>query len=228
MKRISVKKLIFYIVSIIELILYLSFLCIDIFFNQINTTYIKYSCIILLFIFSFIYYKKWDLRHISFRFAYLFTLIADLFLLVLNNDYIIGVSFFLLAQISYFIYLNHNEDKKRIIKYLTIYFILAMPTSIIASILLQPFDILYIIVSFYFSLLIINCISCFEKRKEIGLSLFIGFFLFILCDINVGLNNLDYINSNSLLLYLVSIAMWLFYLPSQCIIVNSLDQVYKE
>lgn len=221
-------RIAFISLSILELFIYIVFLSIDIFSFDINTIFIKYSGIILLFLYSFLNYKKWDIEHISFRIAYLFTVLADLFLLVLNSHFIVGVSFFIIAQINYFIYLNHDTPKKRISAYIIMYvFICSILISSI-SIILKSFEPLYFVVVLYFILLIINTISSFNKKNKHGIRLFIGFILFILCDINVGLNNLEFVLNNNILYSFVSVAMWMFYLPSQYLIVNSLDKMYDK
>ena len=227
-KKLTYPQIAFIILSIVEIIIYIAFLSIDIFSLNIDTIYIKYSGIIILFIYSFLYFKKWDISHISFRIAYLFTVLADLFLLVLNSYFIVGVSLFICAQINYFIYLNPDINIKKLIEYISIYVAICSLTSCALFISLGYFDSLYFVVILYFVLLVINAISSLKKRNEHGITLFIGFILFILCDINVGLNNLSFVLNNRLLYSFVSVAMWFFYLPSQFLIVNSLDKTYNS
>lgn len=188
---------------------------------------IKYSTIIILFIFTFLEFKNWDLRHVLFRFAYLFTLCADLFLLVLNKHYEVGIGFFLCAQIFYFLYLLKGKSKKQIIILLSGYVASLIITNLVLIYALNMFSLRNELAVLYYFLLITNFCSSLLSYKVEGIILPIGFFLFILCDINVGLANLDIPYNSIAFLYFVRIAMWLFYLPSQVLIVSSLDKPYQ-
>ena len=84
---------------IIQFLIYISFIVLDIL--KIDSTYIKYAGIILCLIYA-IYNKKKN-RTI----AMCFTLIADFFLLILNDHYEIGLISFIIVQLTYFYFLGN-------------------------------------------------------------------------------------------------------------------------
>ena len=183
----------------IESIIYLTFIIFDLF--HINSIYLKYLGIFLCFLFAFLNKKKYISN------ALLFTLIADYFLLIKDEHYLIGVSSFLLVQTIYFFYLKNNNcelfKKVRVLIYALI-----LTFSIIFKL-----DVLYFLVLIYFSTLVLNTVSSFTSRD---LRIFsIGLTLFILCDVSVGLFN---ILPYGRVYLIVSLLMWVFYLPSQVLI----------
>jgi len=224
----DIKKTIYYSVLAIELILYMVYMIIDVSNPKIDTTFIKYAGMIVLGLFTLIEYRTWDKKHIAFRIAFLSTLIADMFLLVINDFYEIGISFFLITQISYFIYQIIGNNNKRTILITLITYILLVTAGIIGLISFNMVETANILALLYFFLLILNFIySVINPSKNAKNSvLSIGFSLFLCCDICVGLNNLDVILSNNTLYFFISYAMWMFYLPSQVLIVSSLDKKY--
>ena len=184
----------------VESILYLTFICFDIFTYQ-KTIYIKYLGIVLCFAYCLINNKG------ILKLSSLFTLVADYFLLVIDDYYEIGVSVFIIVQIFFCIYLS-KIDKVNFIKFLLFRFLIL----IVAIILFinNVLHLLYALVLVYFSNLIISFIeSLFTTNKLLK----IGLLLFICCDICVGLFNLRIAYD------FASMFMWIFYLPSQVLIV---------
>ena len=159
---------------LIEVLLYLTFIIMDI--NGVDSTYIKYTGIILCFLNALFDNKKLITA------ALLFTLIADYFLLVRDNDYLIGIISFLIVQCIYFVYLKKNNCKPYFIIRILLYVI-----TIIGSLIIKA-PILDMLALCYFETLLMNTISSYTNKKlrvfSIGLSLFIG------CDICVGLFNI--------------------------------------
>ena len=190
---------------LIEALLYLTFIVMDII--GIDSTYIKYAGIILCFLNALFDNKKLITA------ALLFTLIADYFLLVRDNDYLFGIISFLVVQCIYFVYLKKNNCKPYFIIRILLYVI-----TIIGSLVIKA-PILDMLALCYFESLLMNTISSYTNKKlrvfSIGLSLFIG------CDICVGLFNI--LPHNNLYSF-VSIMMWIFYLPSQVLISLSKDE----
>ncbi|MCD7840176.1 MAG: hypothetical protein LUG46_06045, partial [Erysipelotrichaceae bacterium] len=86
----------------------------------------------------------------------------------------------------------------------------------------NPIDILAII---YFPQLLINTMIAWKDYKNIGFIFTIGLTLFVCCDICVGLFNITDIG---LVHEFTRIGMWLFYLPSQVLIVLSGIQPSKK
>jgi hypothetical protein len=86
-----------------------------------------------------------------------------------------------------------------------------------------------VLASSYFIIFTINMIKSWfnvimnKRRTMYEISFAIGLFLFYLCDINVGLNNLssmqfDITSGIDILVKCSGILMWFFYLPAQVIL----------
>ena len=217
-KKELIQKYILYIYFFIQFILYISFLIIDLFFVSLNdvSSSIKYSTIILNLLFLIIFTMlDFKIDKLLVIFAFIFTIISDYFLLFKsdNESFIIGLIAFNIVQLIYFFrfhFLNFNLKK----------FLISLSLRIISSIFIiiiiyfflpSYFNFLNIISLIYFINLIFNfldpLINDYKIRKNQILAF--GFFLFILCDINVGIVNI--ISSN----FIFSFLMRFFYLPSQ-------------
>lgn len=181
---------------IIESIIYLTFLVLDI--KGISSTIVKYIGILLCFVYTLINKKNYG------RIALFFTCLADLFLLVLNKYYIVGVSFFIFVQVTYIFYL----DKLNIDLHFKLRILIPLIACIVLA-FLNNLSLLNIIVLFYFSQLVISALSLVNKKHKL---LCLGLCLFACCDICVGLHNIYIHNS------LIAFGQWFFYLPSQVLI----------
>jgi len=147
--------------------------------------------------------------------ALFFTCVADLFLVVLDR-YIIGVLFFILVQTFWFfeIFVKISIDNKKI-KIIGIEkaIVFVLNLLVVLFSLLNPDAYLYIISGVYFINLLINTVASTISKKWVMLC---GFVLFIACDICVGLHEIDLISFQKVNW------SWLFYLPSQTLLVLSL------
>lgn len=195
-KIVSVLDLIF---IILEAFVYITFIVFDI--KNIDSTLIKYLGIIFCLIYSLINRNKYLILAMS------FTAVADLFLLVINKYYELGVFIFIFAQISY-LYFQGNFNNKGNKAFLAIRCIL-IGIGIIFLFLYDLNKLLNVLTVIYFINLIINFIQSLYN-KQYWLSF--GFLLFICCDICVGLNNILPYNK------LINLGIWIFYLPSQVLI----------
>ncbi|MBO5286087.1 MAG: hypothetical protein J6B16_04235 [Clostridia bacterium] len=168
--------------------------------------------------------------------ALFFTVIADLFLVLLNcfapfdSLQTVAMAVFSFAHICYFLRLFFSEvDLKRRKAHLLVR-VLVVIAGIFISLAVTGFkvDWLLTITVFYFANLVLNCIfACFNFKVD---KLFaIGLILFVLCDIFVGLEvGISYeegayiIVEESSFLYKLShpdiSIIWTFYLPSQTLI----------
>jgi len=187
---------------IIQSLLYILFISLDLL--KISSTYIKYLTIFLCLL--FVLYQKKKYKTI----ALFFTLLADYFLLVINKYYEIGLVLFIVTQITYLLYLR-SIDKVISKKYLLVRIII-ITIGIIILYLTKNNSLLNILVLIYFINLLINCLNAISTKEKLFA---LGLLLFISCDICVGLHNTHLDNS------LISILMWIFYLPSQALIVLS-------
>lgn len=196
------------------IILYITFLSIDVFSvpRSLPSTHLKYASIVLCFLLALNLYRmsinKQDSKYVVI--AFIFTLIADIFLLFTGNK-IAGVLFFCFVQLTY---LKRNNRH---------FFKFGIYVSVVAVIiyLFAVFDSLYIIVTLYASLILACAISTFKTDLP-KFNLFcvrIGMILFILCDIHVAL--FDQLSRGSSYYYFASIVIWLFYLPAQFLLALS-------
>lgn len=185
-----------------EISIYLLFIIFD--FLKINSTYIKYLGIILCFLYTLYDHKPFK------SIAMFFTLLADLFLLVLNNHYLIGVSSFIIVQFIYFSYMSINH--KVTFKPFLLVRIALLFIEILILILTDIFSLLNLLTIFYFLNLVVNLIQSSVIKNKV---LTVGLALFVCCDICVGLHNILPTTT------IASFLMWVFYLPSQVLIVLS-------
>ena len=170
-----------------------------------------------------------------------FTAISDLFILVLDhfseqamvdalifdNEYIMGVCTFILAQLFYFARIYLTNGKK---PYISIGVrVTLMVVALIVMGVTGKLTPLTGICCIYFPLLVCNCVeSAFLiKISKRYILFFIGLLLFMCCDICVGLDNLG-LNFPADVAEVINILIWTFYLPSQTLIVMSVrDAEYK-
>ena len=230
------KKVLLVLLLLVELFIYVSFLFLD-FFNEnfIVSSWLKYSGIIgcLLISFLAIISKKPAKPQYFFQISFIFTLISDYFLLINSNENnnLYGVSFFIIVQLIYFIYIEYiKKDKMSFLLSLSIRAVITILVIIILK--FQNFDRLSILSACYFIELLMNFITSFGliKMNKFYLIFTIGLLLFIGCDVSVGLYNLDILEAESKIL--VGNLMWTFYLPSQVLIafsifVDSRKNVYR-
>ena len=156
----------------------------------------------------------------------LFTIVSDVFIIILQ-DYLLGLIFFNIAQLSYMMYLIlHNTNAAYRISNVVVRIGLIILGEILTAILLNDiYDALIGLAVVYAINLICNCIFSSTYFKK-SLLLFFGFLLFIFCDIFVGFNflsTLDAFNKNEMVQTLSYTAInlpWVFYIPSQLLITS--------
>lgn len=251
------------IFGILQVILYLVFLVLDLTETATdNSVAIKYTIIILCFCYAFftkdvnksILFCSAKVKHQDLssyiksnavrmhKLALFFTVISDLFLLVLDVQ-LLGVITFIIVQVFYGLRISIMKDHNVVKEFTTRIIIQALLTLLIAFIFMQ-IDVLInpllVITIFYFlyiltnTILAIICVTTSTKYKTLSMKLFTsGMVLFLLCDINVGLFNMtsfftmpDHIYA--LLYSLSSILMWTFYAPSQVLLAYSTQATAKE
>ena len=214
------EKIILAIYLLAQLIIYISFLIID-FFNLGNSTYLKYSSIIINLVLSLILTIKHKKINLFFLLGLLFTLFADTFLLVLDSYYTIGLICFNAVQFFYFLGLKDNI-KKTFLPQLIIRVSLFTLCLIIGLIISQTE--VFLSISYICSMILTILSLIFDVDLNKGKKILLwGLILFLLCDINVGLFNLGYYFNLSyeITSFLENIStnlMWFFYLPSQVLI----------
>ena len=163
----------------------------------------------------------------------LFTVISDLFLVVIEPQYkLVAMIFFSLAQLSYFSRLLTAEgDKKRRRAHLFIRKCVSLGVIILTIIVLKDkADALSLVSMFYYANLALNIVySVIYSRQSLLFP--IGLTFFILCDTVVGLSVMDGMyfdfGENSFVYKLIHAdinLVWLFYVPSQTLIALSIPE----
>lgn len=194
--------------------------------SYVDTTIEKYISICLCLLFSVYIAIKNKPDGLILLGAFFFTVLSDTFTLVINYYYTLGVSLFIPAQLFYALRMRTWSNKPpyksiiaRVLLIITIISVLAITQSL---------DTLTTVTAIYFSLLISNAIESLFFLKNLNQILFsIGLWLFVCCDICVGLYNIPFIfnvNFSARFDYAVSVLMWGFYLPSQILIVFSANK----
>lgn len=217
-----IKKIIKFILAII-IIFYIVFLYIDIFnaklYNLSNS--IKFICIILCLTISLLSTNNpIDLKDVRLiQIALFLTVLADFFLLVIDNHYEIGIGIFSIAQITHSVRYTF-KSKKTIRNY--VFVIIALSLIYVFGNLSINIPILYPLAIFYGICLITNVILSIRIwRRDLypnpnKVMITVGMIFFLLCDINVALYNI--LEKNNVMYGISSVAMWLFYLPSQVLL----------
>ncbi len=217
------KKIINICFITLELIIYILFL----FFSKGKiTAYLQYSSLILLFIWLIIVSKK-DIDSYVVLFAFIFTLIADFFLVICNDHYHLALVFFNIVQIAYaFRIYSIKQNKKTFLLYITLALVLLITAKIITK---SKFDLLVFLTMVYFANLLTNFYLTFFLKPKNWLFTF-GLLFFIFCDVIVGFYSFSAyieVTQDSLIYFIahnpINLA-WLMYLPSQILIGFSVKQ----
>ncbi len=201
-----------------------------------DPVYLKYSGVLLCLAISaiMIYFYGADGAIVTCAIA--FTAVSDFFILVKDSHYEIGVTTFFVAQCVYFfrLYFKRMNARVRFGKFnvRALYISLVLRTALIFATLLSlaltvGLNYLLCACTFYFITLLCNCADAlFTVRGGLKNILFaIGLLLFVCCDVCVGLHNFGSVLGVNLPAWLISFvryAIWIFYLPSQALIVCSL------
>ncbi len=216
-------------VVFVELIIYCAFIYID-YTNNFKTVYssmLKYFGILLcLFLAILIGNNGHDKKDtMLLRLAFLFTALADLCMIILNLN-TLGIMIFCVVQITYIIRHRRAIGGKSDLSFLvvTMMFIILIAIFFISKLSIEDLayggikKITVIIGAFYAAILLYSVYTGWKTLKgtfyPMGSRYLIavGITLFLLCDINVAL---------SIISKKLSILIWIFYLPSQVLLVLS-------
>lgn len=223
MKKTDPSGSIMFLFVFAESILYVSFLALDLLSaSGVLSAILKYCSILLCFFFSLMSGRTRD--RILITAALGLTAVADLFLLILDSHYLTGVLCFCGVQMLYYCRIL-RAGGIFCLAFLPVRFLLTGCIFLLLGIL-HIFDPLSAAGAFYFTQLLFNAAeSLAVRRKNVQYTLFCtGLFLFICCDLCVGLSNLRSMAVYSVpepVLSFAQIGMWLFYLPSQVLITLS-------
>lgn len=182
-----------------EVLLYLIFLYMDLMHSG-DSTVPKFLSICLVGLTGALF-----AAHSEIRLGLIFTVAADVFLLLLNRYYPVGIMLFIIVQICYALYLDDTHGM-----------IPRLICITLSSILFYRYGLLETLAAVYITLFLCNVIRAGVKCRENPL-FFIGMLLFFCCDICVGL----YHTCTGAVWEFVRVAMWAFYLPGQVLILLS-------
>lgn len=201
---------------------YTSFLVLDFLgIHVLISDYLKFFsiCLCLLYI--------WIIRGDEiFTAAITLTMISDFFLLF-TYQVKIGLVCFCSVQLLYLYFVF--EKKKYFIRYILVVFIFSILLLLVLHhIASVPYDSVLLLSMLYMGFLLGNVFRsfCLLKRYQNRFYrlLFLGFFLFLLCDLHVAIFNsacyLHYLNKKIDMEFIqrIAIFMWLYYLPAQIIL----------
>ena len=193
----------------------------------------SFASIALAFAFSLLFLSIKHKKIIT-QLALLFTVCADVCLVLARpQNQSLGMSFFSIVQILYFVRLLLETPNKQIRLANLISRCVAIVAVVVTTlcVLGTKADYLSLISMFYFTNLVLNVVFAFINIKTNPL-LAIGLLLFMFCDFIIGLQcaigvYID-IPSTSFLYQLAFSSFnwaWLFYLPSQAILsISSINQ----
>ena len=187
----------------VETLLFLSFLFLDL-RTGVDTKWLKYASILLVALMSF------QLNDKIVTSALCLTASADVFLLVLDRWYVVGLLLFYVVQLLYSLHLHSK-------KMLSMQTILLVFSGLLALLYrrMEPLAVGYITV-FLLNLFHAAFFAMRAKGRQTFLFAF-GLLLFFCCDLCVGYYNIG----KGTLWDFSRIAMWGFYLPGQVLILLS-------
>jgi hypothetical protein len=151
--------------------------------------------------------------------ARFFTLIADFYLVILNNCEI-GIAAFCIVQTIYIVRYSAMCKAKRI-RLLFLVPINLMLGLVVYQLKLQSLNkTLTVLAAIYGCLLITSLYLAVKTRQYI---IGVGMVLFFMCDTNVALYNIITRTQNSFSQaeFIIGFLIWLFYLPSQLLLTLS-------
>lgn len=215
-------------------VLYAALLFLDIRSSYVMSTYIKYVSIILCFAAAL--YTGINNRQPLVAVTSALTLFADTFLLLLDDHYIAGVTAFAIIQTLFGIYIEFLRN----IRYIFLSRIMIYAIAVILILSVPGTDGVAIVSAWSYVNLVLNVFQLTQGllsasntkykhkisaqyKKHLAL-LTAGMWLFLGCDTCVGLTNLSAYIPGSITgtaLLTVSFLMWVFYLPSQVLIVSA-------
>ena len=159
-----------------------------------------------------------------------FTLVADFFLVILDDYYSVAVSFFSVVQLAYAarIYFETDSEMRRRVELWVRIAVSLLSVAVPFILLGAKADYLSVICVFYFANLLLNAIFASTHINIKGDWLFaVGLILFCLCDVFVGFSKLGRyfkIERDTFAWWLAHPgfkAAWVFYVPSQALIALS-------
>ena len=230
MKKIefSPKNVLLMAFGVIELIIYVTFNALSA-SQPSDPIYLKYAGVLLcLAVSAAMIYLMRDSDAVVLTCAFVCTAISDLFILVLDTYYQIGLVTFIFTQTVYLYRLYKDRMDK--IKYTLIvrFAVMLILLGLVDVIMETGINFMLAEVCVYIVMLAANVADAFIlSRRGLNNILFgVGLALFLCCDICVGLDNaVDIIGLNlGSAGPVIQFLIWVFYLPSQVLITFSVKE----
>lgn len=194
--------------------LYAAFLFFDLLRPQENTAWLKFAAITLCLAMA-----VWSALHGGDRlvaWALGLTVGADVFLLLLDRWYLVGVLLFYLVQLAYLLRLAWAGVGRVMLPGRAGLFLILL----LALLWSDSFTALNAACALYITHFFFNLLQSRRAPGPGGALFFWGLLLYFLCDLCVGLYN-SALPLEGSAYQLVSLGMWFFYLPGQVLIVLS-------
>lgn len=211
---------------IAEIILYIVFLTFDCASVDLSgaAAYVKFASILLcvaMSILIFIENKNFEALFIMLGLS--FTLTADYYL-IFTDRYIYGVISFIIVQVIYLNKLLWSKKLKYKIGFIVLIFMLwNIAMLLIKGIyVLEPIAVLALLyIVTFLTNIAIAAVALYKKRTIENKIFLAALILFLMCDLNVGLVNIDtaQLSFSLSVSNLNYILIWFFYLPSQVLLV---------
>lgn len=203
---------------ILEALLYAAFLSLDLSGNlPAVSTGLKFAAIALVLLAGLTALRTPDGRTVAAALA--LTAAADVFLLVLDAHYPVGVALFLAVQVLYTIRLCALSGANRTL-HITARAMLALFAAFFIGARFGRLEMLAAAYIVWFFMNLAHSVALAAHLRTKRTTRFAaGLALFFLCDLCVGVHNLP---QNALSAF-ADIAMWAFYLPGQVLIALSTD-----
>ena len=215
------KRITSWIFLAVEAVLFCTFVAMDIMHHDAENI-VKYIAIALIGIMGLRAGKQRD--NVVVTAAFLFTMVADLFLILIGN-FVAGVAAFICVQTCYTIRFSFMSGKPLVGELLK----RLVPGVILGGIATYFLGINVGIIVAYACSFAVNFVHGFElhilKPSPRHLRFAIGLFLFACCDICVGITNLRPGFLTEQMIRNAEVMTWIFYLPSQILILSTTDSL---
>ena len=215
------KRITSWIFLAVEAVLFCTFVAMDVMHHDAENV-VKYVAICLVGLMGLRAGKQRD--NVVVTAAFLFTMVADLFLILIGN-FVAGVAAFICVQTCYKIRFSFMSGKPLVGELLK----RLVPGVILGGIATYFLGINVGIIVAYACSFAVNFVHGFElhilKPSPRHLRFAIGLFLFACCDICVGITNLRPGFLTEQMIRNAEVMTWIFYLPSQILILSTTDSL---
>ncbi len=203
---------------ILQSVLYVAFLALDLLniFYQLGE-YVKFSTIAVCALMAIFLWRCKGSATVAL--CAVLTLVADVFLLLIDRYYEVGVALFCAVHLLYFVRIARLRGRIPLADApAQLLLTVAALAAVFIAGMLNALTVLSIV---SFTLLLGNTLRVLPHVAKSGVwrLTFMGLALLMCCDVLVGLGNLNVAPHDSPVGFFISVGMWFFYLPSQVCLV---------